>query len=258
MIESFVDLTYRGLSLGRRVKLTQVRPTTGYLEMPAPMPVGTTIVIATDEGVSFDAIVTSIHEQVGGSDTAPGMLVTPALGDDARESWWRARVGPSSATPPPTPERAKQVTVRPRSHTVPAPPPAGAVSDAADWQSDPRGRAVVVGAPDPEPAGGKTTVMTVDQDLIAQLTAGEDRTDKTPVLRTTGQHAIVDDGQRTTIMDAVDPAALGLDVTASGSFPAATDEDQDPGSTDVGTGVVADDKKPSGSGGNKKRKKRNR
>jgi len=49
MNESFVDLTYRGLPLGRRVKLTQVRSATGYLELPAPMPVGTTIGITTDE-----------------------------------------------------------------------------------------------------------------------------------------------------------------------------------------------------------------
>ena len=41
MIESFVDLTYRGLSLGRRIKLTQVRPTSGTLELVSPMPVGT-------------------------------------------------------------------------------------------------------------------------------------------------------------------------------------------------------------------------
>ena len=42
--ESFVDLTYRGLPLGRRIKLTQVRPSSGYLELAAPMPVGTAIV----------------------------------------------------------------------------------------------------------------------------------------------------------------------------------------------------------------------
>src|SRR3954470_1653124 len=73
MSESFVDLTYRGLSLGRRVKLAQVRPSTGYLEMPAPMPVGTKIAVVTDDGVAFDAIVNAIHEQTGGTDKPPGM-----------------------------------------------------------------------------------------------------------------------------------------------------------------------------------------
>src|SRR5688572_11683667 len=60
MSESYVDLTYRGLALGRRVKLTQVRPSAGYLELPTPMPVGTTIAIVTDEGVALDARVLAI------------------------------------------------------------------------------------------------------------------------------------------------------------------------------------------------------
>src|SRR6185503_15102690 len=90
-MESFVDLAYRGLSLGRRVKLTQVRPSTGYLETPAPMPVGTMIAIATDDGHHLDAIVTSIHEQVGGSDKHPGMTVKPKL-EGATAAWWKERV----------------------------------------------------------------------------------------------------------------------------------------------------------------------
>jgi len=57
MSESFVDLTYRGLTLGRKVKLTQVRPSSGILEHVAPMPVGTSIGIASDDGTLFDAVV---------------------------------------------------------------------------------------------------------------------------------------------------------------------------------------------------------
>jgi len=52
--ESFVDLTYRGLSLGRRIKLTQVRPSSGYLELPSPMPVGTLVAISTDDGSPWE------------------------------------------------------------------------------------------------------------------------------------------------------------------------------------------------------------
>jgi len=87
---SFVDLTYRGLALARRVKLTQIRPSTGYVEMPTPMPVGTQIAITTDDGVSIDATVTEIHEQVAGATQTPGMLVQPAL-DGAAADWWKAR-----------------------------------------------------------------------------------------------------------------------------------------------------------------------
>jgi hypothetical protein len=91
MSDCFVDLSYRGLALARRVKLTQLRPSTGYVEMPTPMPVGTAIAIATDDGVTVDAVVAEIHEQVGGSTQTPGMLVRPSL-DGAAAEWWKARV----------------------------------------------------------------------------------------------------------------------------------------------------------------------
>lgn len=92
VIESFVDLTYRGLSLGRRVRLSQVRPSYGWLELPAPMPVGTQIAIAADEGVAFEATVTWSYEQVAGASRPPGMTVTPALTAGPAAAWWAARV----------------------------------------------------------------------------------------------------------------------------------------------------------------------
>jgi hypothetical protein len=91
MNDSFVDLSYRGLALARRVKLTQVKPSTGYVEMPTPMPVGTLVAIATEDGVSIEAVVAEIHEQVGGATVTPGMLVKPTL-DAASAEWWKARV----------------------------------------------------------------------------------------------------------------------------------------------------------------------
>src|SRR5258706_13612641 len=91
-IDSFVDLTYRGLQLGRRIKLTQVRPTTGYLEVPTPMPVGTAIAILTDDTVALEAIVVEIHEQVGGSDRPPGMVIRPKLEAEVAKKWWKDRV----------------------------------------------------------------------------------------------------------------------------------------------------------------------
>jgi hypothetical protein len=99
MSETFVDLSYRGLALGTRIKLTQVRAGSGYLEMPQPMPVGSTIGIATDEGVMIDATVAGIHEQVTGSDTVPGMLVRPSLEVTAAEAWWTAHASLDSAPP---------------------------------------------------------------------------------------------------------------------------------------------------------------
>lgn len=201
MIESFVDLTYRGLSLGRRVKLSQVRPTSGWLEVPAPMPVGTAIVITTDDGLTVDATVTSIREQVGGSDHAPGMEVAPALVDADRVAWWTARVARAA--------------------------------DAASAATT-----VMMEMVEAEVEGGATTVMpAVDPQLLEQL-AGEGD----------APHAIHDDGARTVVMDAIDPAALGLEPPTSAGVPRTLD--------DVESGPVATGAGSATPGPSKKRRKR--
>jgi hypothetical protein len=248
VIESFVDLTYRGLALGRRIKLTQVRPTTGYLELPMPMPVGTLVAIATDEGVTLEATVTQIHEQVGGSERVPGMTVKPQLGGDAAQRWWQARVALPEASDEQPPSRGRPVTVRPRSHTVPQPALENPVEQlTAVPQSDPPAEHRTEKIDDK-----RTTVMeAVDQEMLAKLTQSEGEVER--LTRSTGEHDVVDDGLRTTVMDAVDPAALGLDVTASGSFRAVQTQEMD----------VIDDDDTNGNGGTKtppsgvkKRKKR--
>lgn len=248
MIESFVDLTYRGLSLGRRIKLSQVRPSTGYLETPAPMPVGTAILIATDDGVTLEATVTSVHEQTGGSDKPPGMTVKPKLAGEVTESWWRARVAyPEEAAAPAvarTSSNTSPITVRPRSHTVPnmaaATPEPEPVGDKT--QAMP---VLVLPEPEPEPGGATTIMPAVDQELLESLTRKSGEIEA--LTRTTGEHEVVDDGKQTTIMEAIDPAALGLDLGGS------------PGDDDNGNGNGngnGDDKKPSGGGAVKKRRKR--
>jgi hypothetical protein len=120
--ESYVDLSYRGLPLGRRIKLAQVRPSTAYLELPTPMPVGTTVSIHSDDGMVLEALVRELHEQVGGSDRAPGMTIAPTLKDDAALAWWHARVTLPEAEPRKR-TRDRPHTVRPRSATRPQPPP---------------------------------------------------------------------------------------------------------------------------------------
>ncbi|HEX2687779.1 MAG TPA: hypothetical protein VHN14_14230 [Kofleriaceae bacterium] len=172
MIESFVDLTYRGLSLGRRIKLTQVRPRSGFLELASPMPVGTYVVIAADDGVTFDATVSWVHEQVAGSDRTPGMVVVPAIVADPAASWWQARVTlpdedkPATRFPP-----SRPVTVRPPSRTesaLPAEetrsqasPEEGANLQARDWAAAGQGPPTSSDPPassDP-PGDRRTTAM---------------------------------------------------------------------------------------------------
>jgi len=185
--ESFVDLSYRGLALGKRVKLTQVRPTTGYLEVPAPMPVGTAIAIATDDGVLIEASVAEIHEQVGGSEHAPGMLVRPKLDADIAQQWWSARASGPELAEPAQVEIAQPVgTVLPKRMT-------GAV-DVPALADD-----------------GRTTAVMEAVDPDAALPAPSP--------------PVEDDAKHTIAMAAVDLAALGLEPAQSGEMPAAGDDD---------------------------------
>jgi hypothetical protein len=78
----------------------------------------------------------------------------------------------------------------------------------------------------------------IDQEMLAKLTSSEGEVER--LVRRTGEHEVVDDGLRTTVMDAVDPSALGLDVTASGSFRA----QQDPGASGEMEAADGDDDKP--------------
>lgn len=285
-MESFVDLAYRGLSLGRRVKLTQVRPTTGYLETPAPMPVGTTIAIATDEGLQLEAIVTGIHEQVGGSDRHPGMTVKPTL-DDAIAAWWKERVTLPDDEPPAP--RTQSVTVRPRSNTVVENAPAGA--SAAPTPVKPTTTAplpVVAPAVDPAMAaalaaasqtvtkaavatdetGGKTVVMpAVDAETLSRLTSEEIPVARisdvmaaasvtTEPTRTSDVHEVVDDGKKTTMMDAVDLSALGLDIPGTTGQMAAVTPDDENGNGNGDDEPPSRPSQPSLPSSVKKRKKR--
>jgi hypothetical protein len=252
--ESFVDLTYRGLPLGRRIKLTQIRPSTGYLELPAPMPVGTRIAMATDDGVAIDAVVTQVHEQVGGSEQLPGMTIAPGFTEAAAAAWWKERVAlPELAPPPALPQRPAPVP--PRTQTVATSPPAHA--EGAEEAPITAPMPVAEAAPEvpapPDEAGG-----SLDQELLAQLGGAADP-------------PLVDDGKKTVMMHSIDLSALGLEPGATGQFAASAaaaevdeaGEGEGEGDADEAAAASAngeprqpivpeDRKKPSG----KKRKKR--
>ncbi len=269
VIESFVDLTYRGLSLGRRIKLTQVRPTSGTLELPSPMPVGTHVTIATDEGFTFDATVSGVREQVAGSDRTPGMVVVPALAGDPALSWWEARVAlPDEEKPKPRPSRNRPVTVKPRAQTAPSPPPPEVTIEEVPTVVQDLDALVASAAgiepprPAAEPGGRPTTVMsTLDQEMLKQLTRSSAAEPVTPSV----EHAVVDDGQKTMLMTAIDPAALGLDPGVLGASDGAAASGDPGGNEDTdgldadeagGAGEAGGDDKLPGRGVFKKRKKR--
>ena len=230
MSESFVDLSYRGLALGKRIKLTQVRPTTGFLELPTPMPVGTAIGIATEDGVLLEAQVAEIHEQVTGTEQVPGMLVKPKLDTDAARTWWngRAVVPDKAAKVAPPPDAAGNVTVM-------SPRMSGKVA-VPEVIDDGRTTAVMDAIDETQLADSNPAAPRLTDGTMAAVSAPRD------------SQPIIDDGKRTIAMDVVDLAALGLDpASSSGSMPAATDDDD-------GNGNGGD--KPEATGGKKKKRKK--
>ncbi len=252
MSESFVDLSYRGLALGKRIKLTQVRPATGYLEIPTPMPVGTTIAIATDDGVQLEATVAEIHEQVGGSDKAPGMLVKPNLVESAADAWWRSRAT-SAAEPraeksaPPADADGKVTLLSPRmtgEQAIPEVMDDGkntAVMSVIDDGSRSRSKSDTMADMPTNPVRPALDIRDTDPTFKPPVT------DSNPNLP-----AVQDDGKSTMMMDAVDLAALGLSSGQSGEMPAVKPEDyadDDAGSSKPDVG---------GNGGGKAKKKRKR
>jgi hypothetical protein len=92
MAEAFVDLLYRGLPLGSRARMTQFEAQHAYVELPAPMPVGTAISIQA-EGSPIAATVVEIVEQTAGSERPPGMRIRAVLDADAKRTWWTEASG---------------------------------------------------------------------------------------------------------------------------------------------------------------------
>lgn len=178
MIESFVDLTYRGIELARRVKLTAVTASDGYLEVATPMPVGTEVAVTTDEQVRFTALVSEIHEQIAGANQAPGMRVTPSLVDANAKSWWAARTTIANANADATPAIA--------------PPPRAALASPVPATDAPGSPVSSTASEASRPAPRRSA------EILAQVEAES----------LTTPHDVVDDGRRTVAMDAVDPALI--------------------------------------------------
>ncbi len=219
MGESFVDVSYRGLELGRRLKLRELRAESGYLEIPLPMPVGTRVEIATDEGLRFEALVTQVHEQIGGSDQQPGMRLAPKL-SGASAQWWSDRV--DRALPPIAP-------LAPISGNAPAPAPAPAPDP-----SPPKPPAVT---DTPAAAMARPTmVMSTEAVKAALAAAGADDPDgladdgrRTELMQVVvdpeSESPLADDGKRTTVMDAIDVSMIT--GRASSQIGIATPDEED-------------------------------
>jgi hypothetical protein len=258
VIETVVDLTYRGISLGRGIKLTQIRPTSGYLEVAAPMPVGSELALIADDGFTVAATVTWVHEQVAGSDRTPGMIVAPRLAAEAATTWWQARIILPDDQGKPALPRNRPVTVRPRSHTQPTPGAQGPAQAMPAIIADLGARIAAASAaaamPAPAAVAPQATEMSASEPApIVQRGGGEGRD---LAMKQTGDHLVIDDGHKTIIMNALDPAALdpdpGSTLPGGPAFTAAAVAAAEEASDDDAVAVP----EPPAAGGTSKRKKR--
>ncbi|HUQ03452.1 MAG TPA: hypothetical protein VM261_13215 [Kofleriaceae bacterium] len=250
MSEAFVDVTWRGLEVGKRVKLHAIHPGDAYIDHSTPMPVGTVLQLKTDEGLEIAATVTRVHEQVGGTNEVPGMQVKPTLAG-AAAAWWKER---AEAAPPPPVTPVTPVT------PVAVAPLSPATLAAAD---DPRASivakptltmttveveramAAVKGEVAEDLDAGSTEVMAAVDPALLEAIAVEERSDPN----------LVDDGKRTMVMSAVDVNAIveaaEADADVSGGVNG-NGTGEEPSSDDAG----ASGSRGSGSGSGSGKKKR--
>lgn len=226
--DAFVDVAYRGLEVGRRLKLRDVGPRTGYVEVGTPMPVGAPLTIESG-GHSITAVVIRVHEQVAGADMPPGMRVRIDPIDGEAAGWWQALV---SRDDPEIPEAERVIA-------PPEPAPAPAEISAGDSRSD-------------VPQARDTAVMNVDEVAAAVAEAERDAAAGRSGNGVSGADAPDARGSgRTMVMSAVEIEQItGLALGDQGDEPdgadAAGDADDPAASGEL---AVQGEGEPSGSNG---------
>jgi hypothetical protein len=246
--EVFVDVTYRGLELGRRLKLREVGPSTAYLEHGTPMPVGSQVMLATDEGLAIQVVVVRVHEQVAGAEMPPGMRVQASGLDGAAASWWQGLV---SRDDPQIPEqevapmrRAKPLEPPP----MPSAPPAEVVAEqpepAPDQPDETQKLPPVEDAPE--------APLSDDERPTTIMTAVSPPEDTDPGAPRKGNGHLDGSPSRTSVMSAQEiREALGTDPSA----PAPTGSDDDEGGA-TGNGETGSEDRGRGKGRGRRRRRR--
>jgi hypothetical protein len=243
MQETFVDVTWRGLEVGKRVKLRAIHPADAYIDHTTPMPVGTSLVVKTDEGLEIEVTVARVHEQVGGSSETPGMQVVPQL-EGAAAAWWQAR---AEEVPVPAAQEPPAGSADPRAAITAKPTLTMSAVEVERAMSAVRGS-------DAEPDAARTEVMGA----VDPAALGLDGDDGGGVVQDDG---LVDDGRRTAVMSAIDVSAIVAAAEADTSGPVsnggngAADADDGPsGDGPTGDGPTGDGPSSDGTARGKKRR----
>jgi hypothetical protein len=252
--EVFVDVTYRGLELGRRLKLREVGPSTAYLEHGTPMPVGAEVLLATDEGLSIAVTVVRVHEQVAGAEMPPGMRVQASGLDGAAAGWWRDLV---SREDPQIPELEVAPMRRPKPlEPPPMPRPPPAIDDAPPAEEvEP---AAASGEPAPaDPPTEKMPPVEVEAEderpttIMTAVAPPEESGDTDPGEPRKGNGRLEGSPSRTTVMSAQEiREALGTDPSAPA--PTASDDDE---TTGPGNGEAGAEDRGRGKGRRRRRRR---
>lgn len=249
MSEAFVDVSWRGLEVGKRVKLHAVHAADAYLDHGTPMPVGTVLSIRTDEGLEIAATVVRVHEQVGGSTEVPGMQVVPRELAGEAQAWWAARVEASAAPPPP-------VVVQPPPVVVPEPAPAPVPDPRAEITSRPTLTMSTVELERAMAAAAAGNTDASRTEVMAAVTDPEAAVDGV-VVTSASDDGLVDDGRRTTVMSAADISAVVEAAETETSGPVGGEDDgpstDGPSGEGNGNGAAAGGKRKRGGRRSKKR-----
>ena len=86
--EQIVDVHYRGHEIARTCQITDVGPTSAYLAVDQPMPVGTEIELITDTGVTVKSRVIRVHEKIPDRKQTAGMYIQAATSSEEAATWW--------------------------------------------------------------------------------------------------------------------------------------------------------------------------
>jgi hypothetical protein len=219
--EELVDVSYRGIEVGSRLKLTEVGTQTAYVEISKPMPVGATLEITTDGGPALTGLVLRVREQVAGAEKAAGMRISVGQLEGDAKAWWDERVSvrdPVIPAPPGMPAQEEPAPVE-----TPAPAAAAPAEEAA--APVPAEPAAEEEAPAPEAPEAAPEAPMAE----AATTPGKTGSRRTMIMSTDEIRAAIEaGGQEAQMSDGV-PASVDAESTdrTTTSQPDALAEDEE-------------------------------
>ena len=95
--EQFVDVTYRGLDLGKGLRISELQPSSAVVEHPEPMPAGTELALIADDK-TMSIVVVHVREKTSTSKAPAAMIVAPLALDEAGQAFWGGEPASESAT----------------------------------------------------------------------------------------------------------------------------------------------------------------